>query len=226
MKRIFLFLIIVLSTQLSFAQVSYGVHADIISAHQDAIWYANKTSSMLFWKAGVVSKFPFSNHFTLMPQLNFIIKGGKASFDSDADHNKYEEKLTYLELPVYALYTIKRSKSTSFFIGGGPIISYGLNGDRTGTEEHVETTGSNIFLHVARPIKFDGRTYNENDQQLHYNPMELALGIIGGYQFSKALFVKLHYSFGTTNLGANIGAETKNNYGGLGLGYIFPAKHK
>jgi hypothetical protein len=184
------------------AQTTFGIHGDVIFSKQKikangiTITGDDRTS----WKAGLISNIPLASQFAFMPQLNLLSKGTKLSFQGVSG----ESKLTYLELPLNFAYT-----SNGFFIGLGPVLSYGLSGK--------EESGG-----TSTDVKFDGEA-NPTDDLSHYKAFEFGGDIIAGYKLANGIFFNAHYNMGFSNIYPTSDGDVKNQYFGFGIGYFFNA---
>ena len=77
-------------------------------------------------KAGVAMEYSFSDLFSLRPAVNFSMKG--SSVDGDFGIKKSDTyNLSYIEIPVYAMFRIPVSGNFSLSIGAGPYAGILLN---------------------------------------------------------------------------------------------------
>ena len=183
------------------AQTTFGIHGNVIFAKEKikaggiTITGDDRTS----WKAGLISNIPLTTEFAFMPQLNLLSKGTKLSFQGVTG----ESKLTYLELPLNFAYTSK-----GFFIGLGPVLSYGLSGKEEAGGESTD-------------VKFDGEA-NPSDNNSHYKAFEFGGDLFAGYKLANGVFFNAHYNLGFSNINPTSDATVKNQYFGIGIGYFFP----
>ena len=195
---------------------TFGFQLDGISSNMTNQYVDNgqtiklNSTSKLGWKVGLIANVPLSSDFTFMPQLNLLSKGAKLDIKTNDVTNI---KLTYLELPLYLLYSGSTS-SGSFFGGIGPSFSYGIGGK-------VKETSNNVI--IISDVKFDGLA-NAQDNKAHLKAFEFGAAAILGYKLSNGIFFNVHYNLGLSNISPEAGSTVKNNYVGFGLGYLFNAK--
>lgn len=212
------------------AQTSFGVQANGILASQSASESDVQLKSMFSWKAGVVANIPLAQNISLMPQLNFVVKGSKFNYSGSEDFGgfsysvtaKGNQKLNYLELPVYFLYNT--GSNEGFFGGIGPVFSLGLSGKASGSRT-MSFNGNTQTDDLSSNIKFDGKK-DAQDNDGHYKAFEFGGSVLAGYRLSNGLFFNLHYTAGLSNLTTDKENDgtLKNNYFGFGVGYFFKSK--
>ena len=239
MKKIILSLFIVVVTFSSKAQVTFGIHGNFIVAsvkERDFLNYgaASPDENMEWdkgmipsWKFGAVMNLPISENISFQPQLNILSKGGKFSstfsesdmgftFDFDVD---LLFNLTYLELPLNFVYNTDK-----FFIGAGPSLSYGLDGEAKlkykltyddGTGEQTDS-GSE-----TENVEFED---SDDEESLNLKPFELGANFLAGYKINNNIFINAHFNLGLSNISPYEDTEFKNRYFGIGVGYFFNRK--
>jgi hypothetical protein len=200
MRKLILVFASVIALSSAHAQTTFGIHADGILASQKI-----KSSGLTIsgdnrfsWKAGLVANTPIADQISFMPQLNLLSKGTKFNFGGTTG----ESKLTYLELPLNFVYN-----TNGFFVGLGPVLSYGLSGK--------EESGGQ-----STDVKFDGDA-NSTDDNSHYKAFEFGGDIIAGYKLANGVFFNAHYNTGFSNINPSSDATVKNHYFGFGIGYFF-----
>lgn len=77
-------------------------------------------------KAGVAMEYSFNDLFSLRPAVNFSMKGSSVNGDF-AIKKKDSYNLSYIEIPVYAMFRIPVSQSFSMSVGAGPYAGILLN---------------------------------------------------------------------------------------------------
>lgn len=233
MKKIILLLTVVLvATLFVQAQVSIGVHGNVIGASmkntedgQD-LDFDNRFS----WKGGLVAQVPLSMNLYFMPQLNVLSKGGKLDISESFDVSgipvtetlKGNAKLNYLELPLNLVYS-SGGEEGGFFIGVGPSVGFGLSGEFEG-DYIISAAGQEEREPFNVDMKFDGKKEDEldpNDEAWHFKRFDFGANVIAGYQLSNGFFINAHYNHSFSDIDPNDGIETKNRYFGFGIGYFF-----
>lgn len=179
MKETLTLLVILLLFSISKAQTSFGIQVDGIAANQVASRADYKLNTLLTWKFGLLANMPITSNLSLMPQLNLVNKGMRATGQSNNNSGNYTvtnftERLSYLELPVYLLYRSTRDQKNGFFIGAGPVISYGLidvaNGQRV---PYINNSVSSI-----EPIHYNIRlddNYDTGDGSYHAKSWDISV---------------------------------------------------
>ncbi len=233
MKKTFLLIGLITMSYLVKAQPTFGVHVNGIYASakaestEDGQTFKLDYKGRVSWKVGVVAEIPVSETFSFMPQLNFLSKGGKLkqteSFN-EAGLNftidiRDELSLSYLELPLNLVY----NHFSGFFVGGGPSISYGLGGkSKFSFTETATVLGETITDSESGTVnvKFDGESGAADDDR-HLNRFEFGATILAGYKLSNGAFINLHYNKGFSNISPEANSTFKNQYFGIGIGYMF-----
>lgn len=227
-----LLLVAVAATSFAHAQPSIGVHANVIGASM-----TNKSDgeeanfdTRISWKAGLIAQVPVGTSVYFQPQLNLLSKGGKIDETETVDYNgipltatiKGDAKLTYLELPLNLVYS-PGGEDGGFFIGIGPTIGYGIGGKIEG-DATASIGGQTASQPFDADVKFDGKTDDEldqDDENAHFKALDFGANVLVGYQLPSGLFINAHYNYGFSNINPNSGAESKNRYFGIGIGYFF-----
>ncbi len=127
-KELLLFIIFLTSLSLS-VQTKLGVTAGAafanVTAKSEGISMSPKMKTG--FTAGLFADIPLTTNFSFQPALNFVQKGFKIEDETESDNVMYN----YLEVPLNFVF-----RSSGFFIGAGPSISYGLSGK----EKYVDKT--------------------------------------------------------------------------------------
>jgi hypothetical protein len=216
------------------AQSKFGIHAGAISADMKETYEGESElnfKSRISFRAGVHASFPISTSFSMMPQLNYVSKGGRIDESETLDlfgvpysySAKGYLKMNFLELPVHFVYNQKMAKGNSFFIGIGPSFSYGLSGEAK-VDVYENDNGSITESTESADIKFDGKdNATTSDDYGHYKAFEFGVSMIAGYHFSPNFFVNLNFNQGLSNINPDktYDGNTKTMYVGLGIGYYF-----
>ena len=233
MKKLFV-LLCVGASFVGNAQSKFGIHAGAIAADMKETYDGESDlnlKSLISFRAGIHASFPLSPVVSIMPQLNFVCKGGRIDEAETLDlfgtpysySAKGHIKMNFLELPVHFVYNQKMAKGNTFFIGIGPSFSYGLSGE--GKVSVYENDNGTIDEYTeTADIKFDGKdNATTSDDYAHYKAFEFGLSMIAGYHFSQNFFVNLNFNQGLSNINPDKtdNGKTKTMYVGLGFGYYF-----
>jgi hypothetical protein len=232
MKKAILIVAFLSASIFSFAQGRIGIHGNIIAANMNESFDGEEEfngKNLISYKFGITSNFQLSENLSIMPQLNYLVKGTRINESGSYDFfgmnvtysAKGKIKLNYLELPIHLVYNKTLTNGNRFFIGAGPSFSYGLSGK--GNVHVVEVVnGTRNEETQNATVKFDGKE-NGNDDYQHYKAMEVGLSILTGYHFTSKFFIAANINQGISNIntdGAD-GGKTKTWYVGLGLGFYF-----
>jgi hypothetical protein len=227
-KFIIIIVLTALYTTNGHAQVSMGIHASGIAAdgRLDESWKSSYDDPRPSWKAGLLVNIPLSKRISLMPQMNVVNKGGKIDRSEETSGpvsysvmTKGENTLTYLEIPLYVNYNMRR-----FWIGAGPSVSIGLHG-RSNATVTTRFSGRELIREDSRRIKFDGR---ENppvaSRLIHARTLEYGANVMVGYRFARNFFASAGCNISLTDIIPDADTDWKNNYVGVGIGYFFHRK--
>jgi len=224
MKKVLLMLAISAGCLLSaHAQVRFGIHANGIGASgiMKDPEVDLKQKIRFSFKAGVSAEITLGESISLIPQLNYVNKGGKLKEKQvfELEGIEYEVsvngrfKLNYLELPVNVVY-----HTGNLSIGAGPSLSYGLSGKSkftVGEDDEVEMGSGKVV--------FDGDE-DANDLDMHLKALELGANFYAAWKFNNGIFIQANYNLGLSNISPIEDSKYKNNYFGLGVGYYFNRK--
>ena len=203
-----------LLTAVTAQKVTFGFNGGLTMAN-----YATKADESSYtskfktgFTAGFLTDIPITKRFSFQPALQFTQKGGidKESFDEQ----DYTLSLTmnYLEIPLNFLYKFNSSK-TIFYIGAGPVFSYGLAG---------ATKLSMDGEHDKADIKFG----NGDDDD--FKQVDMGADVIAGVQFKSGVSIGLSYNMSFSNLFIDVDGDNSyhNRYFGMRIGYMLKGKKK
>lgn len=162
--------------------------------------------------AGLLASIPLGQHFSFMPALNFLQKGGTLTSEDSND----KTNLNYVELPLNFVYNA-RSVAGNFFVGAGPSLSMGLSGKYKFQENGGEPVTSDIHFGSGSDDDLKG--------------FEAGVNILAGFQLRNGFLITANYNTGLSNL--NISNESEpnktkyhNRYFSVRVGYMFSVKKK
>lgn len=224
----------------SFSQTQFGVQVSGVSATTDfkvdGTTSAGK-KSLMGYKIGAVAKIGLNENFSFMPELNLLSSGGKFSNTETykigsatiTTTNESKLKPSFIQIPLNIAYTKALSNDNSFFVGLGPVVSFGIGGKIS--SDYTQTTtvsGSTTTSNSSEStkFKFDGKkNADATDDDFHLKALDFGGNFFAGYKLANGFFVKASYKIGFSNLLADDNSSYKTNYLGLGIGYLFGA-HK
>lgn len=205
---------------------SYGVRvgatfSTINSAEEEGVDMTATTGVQV----GALANFYISEVFSLQPEILFIQKGAKGTFEVEENYPDFsfkeegsiELKSNYLEVPILAKASLG-SGNVNFFVTAGPTIGYWLSG-----KEKVNYTLS----YTDGIDNFEESENSEEDVDFddEYNRLELgaSLGVGVGYKVGTGTFnLDVRYGIGLTDIYETEGDEqAKNRVFGISLAYLF-----
>ena len=163
----------------------------------------------------IKSKIGFNGGFTVLFGLSmgtgFELETGlflsQKGFVEKDDFSDLQESTTvnafYVDLPLKLNYVFE-GMNGSFFIGAGPVLSYGIGGKIT--YKSIEEEISTDILWGSEPG--------------YFNPVDLGLGMHAGIRLTK-LQISAFYDKGLKNIFNDSDRTAKNQVLGVSLGYIF-----
>lgn len=131
----------------------------------------------------------FLDHFGVLSGLQIIQKNSK--------DEETKVRLTYLQVPILAIYTHDLSDDRKVFGGLGPYLAFGLGG------------------------KFKGPGFNEKafNKEFGFKRFDAGLTFTAGYKFNKKWSVRLAYDLGLANIEHESFDKTKNRTISVNVGY-------
>jgi len=146
------------------------------------------------YKAGVLYDLSITENFSVIPGLEFAVKG----FDSDAYDGAVN--LGYIQIPVFAAYKLPINNNMQLLVKAGPYLAYGV----VGSEIEIDVIGSSTKL-----------KYNAFDKD--YGVKRFDAGVIAGVDLVFDDFtVGLEYSRGFAKMVS--GVKQYNQAFGVVLG--------
>lgn len=128
MKRLLCLLCVVFATMVASAQITWNAKAGLGMAlcTGDGLGMESK----LVGRIGVGLEKPLSSNWSLMPSLEFAMKGAKYEDDSKGDYS-YSENVSfcYIQVPILAAYRLNLSDSWNMVVKAGPYLAYAVSGN-------------------------------------------------------------------------------------------------
>lgn len=151
------------------------------------------------------------SHFHLRPEIRFSSKGGKDSFENTAGSyilsRSSQERIHYLELPVFLAYHIKIGAGT-IVVNAGPYLGVALGGNHNGEQHTKEGTQT----HTGKFGFRNKVTFQEYFDLSVYHKIKLAkrmdYGLVAGLGYKlKRFMVNGTYSFSIPSIYTEIEYE-------------------
>lgn len=183
------------------------------------------------FRIGGVLDIGFNNRFSLQPGIFLSTNNGTESnytynFPSGSgvpssitDRRRYH--ITYLQVPVYALFKTGDEYTPRFFVGGGPYLGVALGGryqqDFTNT-----LNGQKIIKRNDHPINMGG---TESDD---IGRMDFGLQATAGFETTFGLYFRLFYGYGLLNTAPVTNSDNvyHQSGGGLSVGFFFNTSNR
>lgn len=206
MKKASFFAITLLFT-IGFLQAqttSFGIKAGPSASH--TVWKVEQGGDDIHvhfneigFHGGFIADIGFNPNFSIQPQLLAVMKGGKAYIGDELDLNVFS-----LDLPINFLY-----HNNGFFIGGGPLLSYGLSAK-------LKEEGSPEIDLYKEDFSSAGR----------YKRFEVGTNIMMGYRFASGFTLTSNWSNGWSDIfeeasGASEDITARSGYFGFSIAYMF-----
>ena len=196
MKKSILFLLSILISSATFAQVSFGLKAGYnaanVKSNEAEITADGQTLSG--FHIGSVVNVPFNKKFSFQTGLNLGTKGVNVAHDGHGD--KY--KFTAIDIPLNVVVTSKKG----LFAGTGLNLGYNLSGKLDATDDPTEN--------------YDF----EFGSDKNFTRADIGLNFLVGYQTKFGIFVSANNLVSLTDIAPNT-VSWKNNVISLSIGYKF-----
>jgi hypothetical protein len=184
-------------------KLQYGLRAGLGFASQSiANPDINSTNSVATYSLTGYVDIPYKSIF-LQTGLSILGKGVKQYQDNQTN----TITLTYLEIPLTALYKFDLPTLGKIYLGAGPYVAVGLSGNNQ-LEGINTTTGNNISF--------------GNDQD--YKKTEIGLNFATGLELNNHLTFNMRYDLGINNIASQQPSDVnttsvKNRLFTIGLGF-------
>jgi hypothetical protein len=204
-----LFLLTVATAQKATFGFNGGLTMSNYKIKGDGDTYTSKSKTG--FTAGIITDIPLSKSISFQPALQFTQKGGVDKVSDGIDY-KLTLTMNYIEIPFNFLYKFNSSKTT-FYIGGGPTLSYGISGT-----VKLSEGGEN----GKADIKFG----NGDDDD--FKPVDGGANVLVGLQFKSGVSLALNYYMGLSNpvIDGDEDNSYHNRYFGMRIGYMLKGKKK
>ncbi len=182
----------------------------------------------LGFKAGAVADLKFTDNIFVQPGLFLSINNGAETYyerfyktgagTPASDHDRRTYKITYVQLPVYALYkTGKEFDDPHFFFGIGPSFNYAIGGNFQ--QEYINTLNG---VEIAKRYDYS-MPFGNNRAKDKLRRFDLAANVTIGFEAPSGLLFRANYSIGLLNVApdGNTHNRMRNTYFGLSVGYLF-----
>lgn len=153
----------------------------------------------LGFRGGFLVDFSINGHYHIQPGASIVMLGGVNSDDS----TKTATNLTYIQVPVNFVYTLK--ENYGLFFGAGIYYGYAIAGNYKETDKKKDETQKTSIVFG------DSGDFKRSD---------FGVNVLAGYQLKGGFFVKAYYMQGLSNTAALPGVTSKNSAFGLSVGYI------
>lgn len=194
---------------------------------------SRETNYQLGFRFGAVGDIEVAEQFAVQSGLFLSVNNGTESYYERyystggrlpaSEHDRRNYNITYLQLPVYALYkTGKEFDDPHFFFGIGPVFNYAIGG-RFKQEYNTTLNG------VDRLNRYDYSLPLGNNRALdRLRRFDLSANVTIGYEAPSGLFFRAHYGIGLFNVapGGDSDNRFRNSGGGLSIGFLFKTSNK
>jgi hypothetical protein len=201
MKKSIIFLLSILISSATFAQVSFGFKAgyNAASVKSNDAEITDDGKTLSGFHIGSVLSVPFNKSVSFQTGLNLGTKGVNVAHDGHGD--KY--KFTAVDIPLNIVLTSKKG----LFAGTGLNLGYNLSGKLDAHDDPTE----NYDFEFGKDKKFT-RT-------------DLGVNFLLGYQTKSGIFVSANSLMSLTDI-ATSAVSWKNNVISLSVGYTLNASKK
>lgn len=213
-RRLHLLLFSLSLFTLSYSQMKFGLKGGITQSSVREVLNLpdNEYSFKTGFQLGVFTEKHLAGNFIFRPSLQLTQKGYHSVVGNPGGPFYWERDLltNYLELPLDLVYTFRLNDASNFFVGSGPVLSYGLNGRLKAT---LVTTDNNQQIQIKKST--DNKIFKNNlDQRFDFGWNANA-----GLQSCRMLF-SLSYNPGITNVVKDDKQTLKNKSFAFSFGYL------
>jgi hypothetical protein len=183
---------------------------NMATTSEDIAQYQGTHSFLTSYHVGALYRYWLIRQLALQVWLLYNVKGGKQEYASTGGGGtgKFEEQLTYLSLPITAMYTLPLAQRLWLGLFGGPELAYLLSAK------------------FKQEYTYGGQTTaSESEGVDDLNRFEFALivGALIQYQLeSFAVFFAYSYAFGLTTIHKDAQYNSKNRVMRFSLGVTLP----
>lgn len=225
MKKILLFFVMAITTNLAMAQkVDFGIRARYTafnlqeSIHDGSSNINGSTERSYNIDAGIFADINYGA-FTFQPGIAYVLKGGTEFYDSMPTAQSYAQiiadtKINYLEIPLNLLYNFQL-KPGKIFIGTGPYIGVALSGKDNNTTFVYQVDGTEVARNSSN------QSINFGSGQDNLKRLDYGINTIAGFRLNNGLEIGAALGFGLANL-TNVDALKVHNHSeSISVGYFF-----
>lgn len=202
--RLLFFVVFSLSSKQAFSQqTSLNLLLNGVTTHFN---YGSQNNTLKDYKKGVLGaqigasfQAGITTHFSLVPELYVVMKGGRLLANNPLTTTPSTVRLYTLEVPVLARFHLGR-----FYLNGGPYVNYTLGGT-------MLVEGTDVTPQKKMAIDF-GHTNGT------FNHWETGAQVGVGYAFplwKKRLSIDVRYSYGLSSV--SNGVDRYNRFLNVGL---------
>lgn len=177
--------------------IQFGVKGGVNLASLSSDKYENTKMRTAFY-AGVLIEIPYSEHFSVQPELIYSAQGGKVKLTDLVTATK---QFDYIQIPIMAKYYVAPGLSLQL----GPQIGFRV-------DESLDYNDITLYDGMGIPWITDVK-YDKNDIDF-----SIAAGI--GYKFDMGIFLQARYNYGVTDVDPDP-IRITNSVIQLGVGYLF-----
>lgn len=192
---------------------------------------SRQTDYQVGFRIGGTADFQFNEYFSIQPGAFLSINNGTESYyernfksgsgvpTSQRDRRNYS--VTYIQVPVYALYkTGKEYDDPHFFVGIGPSFNFAVGG-------RFKQEYSNVLNGIGTPTRYDYSIPVGNDRvKDKIRLFDISANATVGYELPIGLYFRAYYGIGLLNVAPGGNSENcfRNSGGGISVGFFFNAK--
>lgn len=142
---------------------------------------------------GIGADFPIKNIFSIAPELNISVIGSQIKYDVE---NKLsaKERLTYLEIPLYARWQFSHNQSKPF-IAVAPTLGIGLGGKR-----HYDGDTRLMTEEEAEKVPLFAPNQDTEEQSAIYKKADFGFKLKAGVYVKTKWAVSIGYQLGIANI--------------------------
>ncbi len=210
MKKVFLSLLLAASAYTASAQITVIPKVGVSIANVTSKFQGGSISSesKVGLQLGAALEIGINEMFAIQPELLFIQKGGKSTFDDGFGKTSTSVTLNYLEIPVLVKVRFGNEK-LKFHVNAGPSVGIAMSGTYTREKGGVSRSE-------------DAKIGSSKDTD-DLTRTDIGLQFGGGITFSNFV-IDLRYGLGLSNTvpGGDANNSSLNRAIGITVGYAIP----
>lgn len=172
-------------------EVMLEVHAGLNMSNYTSGYY--QTDYHFGPLVGIGADFPIKNIFSIAPELNISVLGSKVNYNSENTVTA-KERLTYLEIPLYARWQFSHNQSKPF-VAVAPTVGIGLGGKRC-----YKGDGRLMTIEEEKKVPLFAPNQETEEEYANYKKADFGFKFKAGVYIKTKWAVSVGYQLGIVNI--------------------------